>query len=127
MSFGLSNAPASFQSYINKILAEKLNIFVIVYLNDILIYNEYSGQAHINAVWWVLKELRKNSLVANLKKCRFHKDEICFLGYIVSAQGVKIEKERVDFVKDWLEPKSIRDIQVFFRFCQFLLSFHSGL
>ena len=50
MFFGLSNAPASFQGYINKILAEKLNVFVIVYLADILIYTEDKGQAHVNAV-----------------------------------------------------------------------------
>ena len=51
MLFGLSNTPASFQSYINKILAEKLNIFVIVYLDDIFIYTEDQGQGHVEAVW----------------------------------------------------------------------------
>ena len=50
MLFGLSNVPASFQSYINKILAKKLNIFVIVYLDDILIYTENQGQCHLKAV-----------------------------------------------------------------------------
>ena len=69
MPFGLSNAPASFQGYINKILAEKLDIFVIVYLHDILIYIEDQGQGHVEAVWWVLNLLRKNGLFANLKKC----------------------------------------------------------
>ena len=68
MPFGLSNAPASFQGYINKILTEKLDIFVIVYLDDILIYNKDPSQAHVNAVWWVFEELRKNGLFANLKK-----------------------------------------------------------
>ena len=51
MSFGLSNAPANFQGYINKILTKKRDIFVIVYLDDILIYIEDSGQAHVNVVW----------------------------------------------------------------------------
>ena len=110
MPFGLSNAPASFQGYINKILAEKLDIFVIVYLDDILIYTEDPGQAHVNAVRWVLKELRKNGLFANLKKCRFYKDKVRFLGYVVSAQEVRIEEERIDAVKNWLESKSVRDI-----------------
>ena len=85
MFFGLSNAPASFQGYIKKILAEKLNIFDIVYLDNIFIYIEDPGQAHINIVCWVLKELRKNGLFVNLKKCRFHKKKIRFLGYVVSA------------------------------------------
>ena len=91
--FRLSNAPASFQGYINKILAKKLDVFVIVYLNDILIYTKDAGQAHVNAVRWVLNELRKHGLFANLKKCRFHKDEVRFLGYVMSAQRVRIEEE----------------------------------
>ena len=110
MPFKLSNAPASFWGYINKILAEKFDIFVIIYLDDILIYTKDPSQVHVNAVWWILEELRKNGLFANLKKCRFHKDEVHFLGYVVSAQGVKIEEERINVVKNWPEPKSIRDI-----------------
>ena len=76
MSFDLSNASASFQGYTNKIPAEKLDIFVIVYLDDILIYTEDQGQGHVEAVQWVLDLLRKNALFTNLKKCRFHKDEV---------------------------------------------------
>ena len=72
MPFGLSNAPASFQGYVNKILAEKLDVFVIVYLDDILIYTENAGRGHVEAVRWVLGELRKHGLFGNLKKCRFH-------------------------------------------------------
>ena len=72
MPFGLSNALASFQGYINKILAEKLNVFVIVYLDDILIYTKDEGQSHVKAVQWVPDLLWKNGLFANLKKCRFH-------------------------------------------------------
>ena len=85
MPFRLSNAPTSFQGYINKILAKKLDIFVIVYLENIFIYSEDPSQAHVNAVWWVFKELRKNSFFANLNKCCFHKNEVYFLGYVVSA------------------------------------------
>ena len=69
MPFGLTNAPASFQGYINKILAEKLDIFVIVYLDDILIYTKDDRDGHVAAVRWVLKQLKKFSLYANLKKC----------------------------------------------------------
>ena len=119
MLFGLFNAPASFQGYINKILAEKLDIFVIVYLDDILIYTEDPGQGHVEAVRWVLDVLRRHGLFANLKKCRFHKDEVRFLGYIVSAQGVRMEDERIEAVKNWPEPTSVRDIQVFIGFANF--------
>ena len=69
MLFGFSNTPATFQRYINKILAKKLDIFVIVYLDDILIYTKDLGLTHIEAVWWVLDQLRKQFLFPNLKKC----------------------------------------------------------
>ena len=85
MFFGLSYILASFQSYINKILAKKFNFFVIVYLNNILIYIEDPGQSHIKAVKGVLNVLKRHRLFTNLKKYRFYKNEICFLGYIVSA------------------------------------------
>ena len=73
MHFGLSNAPVSFQGYINKILAKKLDVFVIVYLNDILIYTKDAGQAHINAVQWVLNKWKKHGLFVNLKSVVFIK------------------------------------------------------
>ncbi len=88
MPFGLTNAPATFQGYINKILIEKLDVFVIVYLNNILIYTENKDEEHVQAVQWVLDQLRKHSLYANLKKCRFYQDEMRFLGYIISYQDI---------------------------------------
>ena len=99
MPFGLINAPASFQGYINKILAEKLDIFVIVYLDDILIYTEDDGDGHVTAVRWVLEQLRKFSLYANLKKCRFHQDKVRFLGYVVSSRSIHIEDKKIKAVK----------------------------
>ena len=72
MPFGLSNAPAIFQGYINKILAEKLDIFVIVYLDNILIYTKDPGQPYVEVVCWVLDQFRKYLFFAKLKKCWFH-------------------------------------------------------
>ena len=92
---------------------------MIVYLNNILIYTEDAGQAHVNAVQWMLNKLRKHGLFANLKKCRFYKYEVRFLGYVVSAQRVKMEDEQIEVVKNWPEPKSIRDIQIFLGFANF--------
>ena len=123
MPFGLSNAPATFQGYVNKILAEKLDIFVIVYLDDILIYTEDPGQPHVEAVRWVLDQLRKYSLFANLKKCCFHQDEVRFLGYVVSSKRISIEAEQIEVVRKWLEPKLAQDIQVFLGFANFYWQF----
>ena len=123
MPFGLANAPASFQSYINKCLAEKLDIFCIVYLNDILIYTKEKGPKHEEAVRWVLEQLQKYGLFANLQKCRFSTDKVHFLGYIVLPSGIHIEPERIESIKNWPEPQSIREIQVFIGFANFYRRF----
>ena len=119
MPFGLSNAPATFQGYVNKILAEKLDIFVIVYLDDILIYTKDPGQLHVETMYWVLDQLRKYLLFANLKICRFYQDKVCFLGYIVSSRGISMEAKKITVVRKWSEPKLVRDIQVFLGFANF--------
>ena len=107
MSFSFFNAPAIFQGYINKILAEKLDVFVIIYLDDILIYTKDPGQPHVEAIRWVLDQLWKYSFFANLKKCCFYQDEIRFLGYIVSSKTINMMVKRIKVVKKWLELKSV--------------------
>ena len=123
MPFGLINAPASFQGYINKILTEKLDIFVIVYLDDILIYTDDDGDRHVSAIRWVLEQLRKFSLFPNLKKCQIHQEEVRFLGYVVSSKGICMEDKRIEAVKQWPEPQLVRDIQVFLGFANFYQRF----
>ena len=107
-------------------MAEKLHIFVIIYLDDILIYTKDSGQLHVEAVCSVLDQLRKYSLFANLKKCHFHQDEIRFLGYVVSFKGINMETERIEVVKKWPELKLVQDIQVFLGFANFYRRFIQG-
>ena len=99
MPFGQTNVPESFQGYVNKILAKKLNIFVNVYLDNILIYTKDPEKSHVKAVWWVLEVLRKYGLYANLKKCHFYQSEVRFLGFVVSTEGIKMEEEKFDTVK----------------------------
>ena len=110
MLFGFSNASATFQEYVNKILAEKLDIFIIVYLDDILIYIKDSSQPHIEDVRWILDQLWKYLLFANLKKYCFHQDEIHFLEYVVSSKRISIEAKKIKIVWKWPEPKLVRDI-----------------
>ena len=127
MSFGLMNASVSFQGYINKIFAKKVNIFVIVYLHNILIYTDNDGDGHVAAVWWMLEQLTKFSLIANLIKYWFHQEEIWFLGYVMSSKYIRIEDKKIKAVKQWLEPWSVRDIQLFLGFansyCWFIQGF----
>ena len=126
MLFGLFNALIIFQRYINKILAEKLDVFVIVYLDNILIHTKDPSQPHVEIIHWVLNYLRKYSFFANLKKCCFYQDEICFLEYVVSSKGISMEAKRIKVVKKWPEPKSIWDIQVFLDFANFYWQFIQG-
>ena len=101
MSFGLTNAPVCFQEYNNKILAKKVNSFVIVYINDILIYTEDDGDGHVGDVRWVLEQLRQFLLFANLKKCHFYQKEIWFLDYVLSLESIRMKAKRIEVVKQW--------------------------
>ena len=99
MSFGLTNAPASFQELINDTLREYLDIFVLAYLDDILIFlTDY--KQHIQYIRIVLQKLREKDLPVKLTKYKFHKHSIGFLGYIVSDQGLKPDPKKVDSVKE---------------------------
>ena len=80
--FGLTNAPASFQSYINNVLGEYLDVFATIYIDDILIYSETEEEYQVH-VQKVLTALQKEDLKLKLEKSKFHKQEIDFLGYIV--------------------------------------------
>ena len=123
MFFGLCNTPATFQRYVNKILVEKLDIFIIIYLDNILIYTKYLSQPQVEAMHWVLDQLRKYSIFDNLKKCHFHLDEICFLKYVVSSKEINMKVEQIEVVKKWPEVKSVWDIQVFLGFANFYWQF----
>lgn len=90
MYFDLANAPAIFQSHINMCFAERLDIFVNVYLDDILICTNEKGSKHKDAVRWILYQLRKYGLYIKLKKSRLSTDTILFLYYIVSILGVEM-------------------------------------
>lgn len=127
MPFGLTNAPATFQDYISKILVEKLDIFIILYLDDILMYHENGGEKHVGAVWWILEQLQKHLWYANLKKYWFYQDELRFLDYILSHQGIQIEEKQIKTICNWPEPQSIYNIQVFLGFIHFHRQFIQGL
>ena len=80
----------------------------------------------MDAIRWVLDQLQKYGLFANLKKSRFHQDKVQFLGYIVSAQGIQMEEEKIKAIRAWPEPQSIRDFQVFLGFANFYRRFIKG-
>lgn len=122
MPFGLTNAPSAFQHYVNDILHEHLDKFVIAYLDDILIYSNDEVQ-HRDHVFTVLGLLRKHNLYAKATKCAFGITETEFLGYIVSQDGLKMDPSKVNTVLDWPIPHHIKAVQSFLGFANFYRRF----
>ncbi|RYP44155.1 hypothetical protein DL768_009354 [Monosporascus sp. mg162] len=125
MPFGLANAPASFQNYINRALAGLVDTICIVYLDDILIYSrdEAEHQQHVRSV---LERLRQWGLYANPDKCVFHTKKVTFLGFVISPEGISMDPEKVRAIQEWQEPSSVHDIQVFLGFAGFYRRFIKG-
>ena len=78
-----------------------------MYLGDILIYTDDNRDGHVAAVQWVLEQLRKFLLFANLKKYQLHQKQVGFLGYVVDSKCIRIEDKRIKAVKQWPEPQSV--------------------
>ncbi|KAL0157403.1 hypothetical protein M9458_048649 [Cirrhinus mrigala] len=122
MPFGLANSPSCFQAFVNDVFRDMLNRWVIVYIDDILIYsNSYSE--HVQHVRCVLQRLISHQLFAKEEKCDFHKDKISFLGYIISSEGVAMEEKKVDAVLNWPRPNTLRELQRFLGFANFYRRF----
>jgi hypothetical protein len=90
MPFGLTNAPATFMRMMDNILRLFTNTFVVVYLDDILIYNK-SWEEHLQHIQQVLHTLRQHKLYVNLEKCSFGMDRVHYLGYIVDQHGIHVD------------------------------------
>ena len=122
MPFGLANAPATFQAYINETLAGLVDVICIVYLDDILIYSA-NPEEHKKHVKQVLQRLREHGLYAKASKCVFSTQEVDFLGYIINTEGVVMEPSRVEAIQNWPTPTSYREVQVFLGFANFYRRF----
>ena len=122
MPFGLSNAPATFQSYINRALAGLVDVCCVVYLDDILIFSDSEGD-HEKHVRLVMERLREYQLFAKLPKCAFKRRTISYLGYVIDTEGIKMDPKRVQTIAEWPLPRSFHDVQVFLGFANFYRKF----
>ena len=122
MPFGLTNAPAAFQRFVNDVFADMLDVSVVVYLDDILIYSE-NPEEHRRHVREVLKRLRQNGLYAKAEKCEFSKDTVEYLGYILSPDGLSMDPAKIKTILEWPEPRKIKEVQSFLGFANFYRRF----
>jgi len=125
MPFGLCNAPAAFQRWINEVLMEHIDRCCIVYLDDVLIYSN-TLQQHRKDVNNILKPIRKSGMKVKPSKCEFHQSETEYLGFIIGQEGVKIDPVKTQAIWDWTTPKKIKEIQFFLGFCNFHRRFIEG-
>jgi hypothetical protein len=112
VSFGLTNAPAYFMNMMNKVFMEELDKFVVVFIDDILIYSE-TAEEHAKHLRIVLERLRQNQLYAKFSKCEFWLEKVAFLGHVLTADGVAVDPEKIEAVSEWQQPKSVTDIRSF--------------
>ena len=118
MPFGLTNAPAAFQQFMNDIFSDLLDVCVVIYLDDILIYSNDMSEHHRH-VKEVLKHLCKAGLYAKAEKCEFHSELVEYLGYILSPSGLTMSDDKIKIIQDWPEPKKVKDIQSSLGFANF--------
>nr|ABA93462.1 retrotransposon protein, putative, Ty3-gypsy subclass [Oryza sativa Japonica Group] len=112
MSFGLTNAPAFFMNLMNKVFMEFLDKFVVVFIDDILIYSK-SKEEHEQHLRLVLEKLKEHQLYAKFSKCDFWLTEVKFLGHVITAQGVAVDPSNVESVTKWTPPKTVSQIRSF--------------
>jgi hypothetical protein len=112
MSFGLTNALTYFMYLMNKVFIEYLDKFVVVFIDDILVYSR-SEEEHKEHLRLALQKLRENRLYAKLSKCEFWMKQVAFLGHVILKGGIYVDPCKVQDVLSWNAPMSVGDIWSF--------------
>ncbi|KAA3473725.1 Retrovirus-related Pol polyprotein from transposon 17.6 [Gossypium australe] len=125
MPFGLTNAPAAFMDLINRVFQQYLDQFVVVFIDDILVYSkmEKEHDKHLRVVRQVLRE---KQLYAKFSKCEFWLREVAFLGHVVSAEGIRVDPRKIEAVLDWKPPRSVAEIRSFLGLAGYYRRFVEG-
>jgi hypothetical protein len=125
MPFGLTNAPAYFMNLMNKVFMEELDKFVVIFIDDILVYSR-STEEHGQHLRIVLGKLRDHQLYAKFSKCEFWLQKVGFLGHILTTEGVAVDPEKVAAVANWKRPTSVTEIQSFLGLAGYYKRFIKG-
>jgi hypothetical protein len=125
MSFGLTNEPAFFMNLMNSVFMDYLDKFVVVFIDDILIYSQ-SEEEHVNHLGMVLQRLREHRLYAKLSKCELWIDEVLFLGHIINKEGLAVDPKKVADILNWKAPTDARGIKSFIGMAGYYRRFIEG-
>jgi hypothetical protein len=110
--FGLSNAPFVFMCLMNGVFREYLDKFVIVFLVDIIVYSK-SEEQHEHHLRMVFQVLREHQLYAKLSKCSFYQNIIHYLGHIIFEDGIAVDPEKIEAIREWSTPKNVKEFRSF--------------
>ncbi|GJR97438.1 putative reverse transcriptase domain-containing protein [Tanacetum coccineum] len=125
MPFGLTNAPAVFMDLINRVCKPYLDKFVIVFIDNILIYSN-NRQEHEEHLKLILELLKKEELYAKFSKCEFWIPKVQFLGHVIDSQGIHVDPAKIESIKDWASPKSPTEIHQFLGLARYYRRFIEG-
>ena len=125
MPFGLTNAPAAFMDLMNHVFRPYLDQFVVVFIDDILIYSK-TEEEHAQHLEIVLQTLRKHKLYAKLKKCDFWLNKVTFLGHIISGEGISPDPTKIQAIVDWKRPTTVTEIRSFLGLAGYYRRFIEG-
>ena len=112
MLFGLTNASTTFMDLMNRLFQLYLDRFVIVFIDDILVYSG-SLEEHSEHLRIVLQTLRERQLYAKLSKCQFWPDRVAFLGHVISIEGVSADPRKIEAMVNWKPPKNVSEVRSF--------------
>jgi hypothetical protein len=122
MPFGLTNVPSTFMRLMNEVLKEFIGKFVVVYLDDILIYSKMKAE-DLKHLATVMRRLQQEKLLVNMKKCSFMNTELIYLGFVISANELKMDPEKVEVIKNWPSPRSVFKVRSFHGLASFYRKF----
>jgi hypothetical protein len=126
MPFGLTNASATFQSCINRIFNKQLRKYLLVFIDDLLIYSK-TWEDHLKHLDNILSIMEEQNLYAKESKSEFGMIEVLYLGHIIGAKGVQVHQEKIQTILDWPTPWNITELQGFLGICTYYRIFVKGV